>query len=99
MMDFWTPTSGSWADDFQNKNMPYYTKYDYVQVETYNETTGGFDLLWKDEFKSFDSDRWLKSDGWGSGDNCSTVYYPSQVYTEHSMLVFKMEKNGWSEEE
>ena len=36
MMNFWTPTFPGWGDDFNDSGMPWYTRYDYVKVETYN---------------------------------------------------------------
>ena len=36
MMNFWTPTFPGWGDDFNDAGMPWYTRYDYVKVETYN---------------------------------------------------------------
>ena len=90
MMNFWTPTFQGWGNDFRDWGMPFYTRYDYVTVETYNHSTGGFDLHWHDDFDHFDSSRWFKSDGWGFGSNSST-FYASQVYTENGNLVLKMD--------
>ena len=95
MMDFWTPTWSPWSDNFTGTNMPWYTKYDYVKVEKYNASTGGFDFYWQDDFDSFDYSRWQKSNGWSFESNSST-FYESQVYTENGALVLKMEK-PWSE--
>ena len=64
MMNFWTPTFAGWSDGFNATSMPWYTRYDYVKVEKYNATTGGFDFYWQDDFNSFNSTRWFKSDGW-----------------------------------
>lgn len=36
MMNFWTPTFAGWGDNFNDAGMPWYTRYDYVKVETYN---------------------------------------------------------------
>ena len=38
MMNFWTPTWSPWGDDLDDSDMPWYTRYDYVKVEKYNET-------------------------------------------------------------
>ena len=46
MMNFWTPTFPGWGDDFSDAGMPWFTRYDYVKVETYNAETGGFDFHW-----------------------------------------------------
>ena len=90
MMNFWTPTFAGWGDNFNDWDMPWYTKYDYVKVEKYNSSTGGFDLYWQDDFDSFDGSRWQKSDNWSFESNSST-FYTSQVYTEDGNLVLKME--------
>ena len=45
-MNFWTPTFAGWGDDFNDAGMPWYTRYDYVKVETYNTETGEFELHW-----------------------------------------------------
>ena len=91
MMDFWTPTTGSWAADFDDAHMPWYVHYDYVKVEKYNQRTGEFELHWRDDFDCFDEKRWLKSNGWPTQDpSNSTTYYPSQVYTANGALVLKM---------
>ena len=97
MMNFWTPTFQGWGDNFNDWDMPWYTKYDWVRVEKYNWNTGGFDWYWQDDFDSFDYSRWQKSDGWSFESNSST-FYATQVYTDAGHLVLKMEK-PWSTEE
>ena len=73
--------------------MPYYAKYNYVKIETYNEKTGKFEFYHRDNFDgdSIDEDFWQVSNGWGSGSHTSSIYYKSQVYQEYGNLVFKME--------
>ena len=91
MMNFWTPTWSPWGDNLDDSDMPWYTRYDYVKVEKYNVETESFDFYWQDDFDSFDSKRWLKSELWTFGGNSST-FYVNQVYTEDGALVLKMEK-------
>ena len=45
-MNFWTPTFPGWGDNFNEAGMPWYAKYDWVRVEKYNPSTGGFDFYW-----------------------------------------------------
>eukprot|EP00354_Favella_ehrenbergii_P010179 CAMPEP_0170474486 /NCGR_PEP_ID=MMETSP0123-20130129/16270_1 /TAXON_ID=182087 /ORGANISM="Favella ehrenbergii, Strain Fehren 1" /LENGTH=56 /DNA_ID=CAMNT_0010744311 /DNA_START=523 /DNA_END=693 /DNA_ORIENTATION=+ len=54
--------------------MPWYTYYDYVKVETYNAETDDFDLHWQDDFDSFDTSHWYKSEMW-TFDGSSTTFY------------------------
>ena len=92
MMNFWTPTFAGWGDNFDESNLPSYTRYDYIKVETYNAATGEFEPYWQDDFDSFDASRWTKSDNWNFGGS-STTFYSSQVYAENGALVLKMDMN------
>ena len=98
MMNFWTPTWSPWGDNFDDADMPWYTRYDWVKVETYNAETGDFEFYWQDDFDSFDNSKWRKSELWTFGGNSST-FYTNQVYTEDGHLVLKMEQPRGNEEE
>jgi len=88
-MNFWTPTFDSWGAGFKAEDMPWYVLYDYVEVFTYNEHLNEFEFHWRDDFNSFDGDRWHKASG-GFEEN-SSVFDPNQVYTSHGNLIIKME--------
>ena len=70
--------------------MPWYARYDYVKVETYNAETEGFDFLWQDDFDSFDETRWKKSDNTTFEQN-SCTWAADSAYTEDGYLVLKMD--------
>ena len=101
MMSYWIPGFSDWNVGFMPDDMPYYARYDFVEVWEYvppeewdmydiaNEWHP-FKLKWKDDFDSFDESRWSKSDDWTFGGNRAT-YHASQVYVENGELVFKME--------
>ena len=72
MMNFWTPTFESWGHGFHPIDMPWYCIYDYVETYTYNHGTNGFDFHWKDNFDSFDTARWHKSDNTTFDHNSTT---------------------------
>ena len=38
-MDFWTPEAAGWGDDFNDKAMPWYTQYKWVEVQDYDHAT------------------------------------------------------------
>ena len=90
-MNFWTPTFHSWGKGFDPVDMPWYVLYDYVEVFSYNEHKNEFEFHWRDDFDAFDSSRWHKASG-GFEAN-SSVFYPSNVYTNDGNLVIKMEPN------
>ena len=89
MMNFWTPTFDSWGHGFNSAGMPWYARYDYVEVYKWNGGDG-WDFYWRDDFDSFDDSRWLKSENWTFESNSST-FYGSQVYTENGALHLKLE--------
>ena len=90
MMNFWTPTFESWGKGFDAADMPWYVYYDYVETYTYNSETKGFDFHWKDDFNTFDSNRWHKSDN-TTFDANSTTFRATQAYVDAGKLVLKME--------
>ena len=88
-MNFWTPEFETWGRGLDPKDMPWYVKYDFVEVYTYNPVENEFLLHWRDDFDSFDSGRWHKASG-GFAAN-SSVFHRSNVYTDGGNLVLKME--------
>lgn len=93
MMNFWTPTFESWSKGFSAAEMPWYVEYDYVETYTWNTETSGFDFHWRDNFDTFDSHRWHKSDN-TTFDANSTTFRGSQAYVKNGHLVLKMEPDS-----
>ena len=54
--------------------MPWYTKYDYVTIETYDADTRSFNLHWHDDFDTLDLDRWDLCDGHSFAGNTATFH-------------------------
>ena len=92
MMNFWTPCWSPWNDYFDDAEMPWYAKYDFVEIYDYDQKTGDFNLRWRDDFNTFDSKKWYASDNWGFENN-SSLFMSSQVYVEDGNLVLKMDYN------
>ena len=90
MMNFWTPTFESWGKGLNTAAMPWYVEYDYVETFTYNVETKTFDFNWRDDFNTFDTNRWHKSDNTTFDANSST-FRASQSYIKNGKLVLKME--------
>ena len=92
MMNFWTPCWSPWNDYFDDAEMPWYAKYDFVEVYDYDQDKKEFNLKWRDDFNTFDSKKWYASDNWGFENN-SSLFMSSQVYVEDGSLVLKMDYN------
>jgi hypothetical protein len=85
MMNFWIPNFSDWNKGFDPVDMPWYARYDYVEYWEYVKeedwaTTEGanywhpFKKVWRDEFDTFDTDRWVASDDWSFGVNDVTFW-------------------------
>lgn len=92
MMNFWTPCWSPWNDYFDDAEMPWYAKYDFVEVYDYDVDKKNFTLRWRDDFDTFDTKKWYASDNWGFENN-SSLFMSSQVYVEDGNLVLKMDYN------
>ena len=71
MMNFWTPTWSPWSDFFDDSEMPWYAKYDFVEIYDYDLSTKDFKLRWRDDFDHWDEKKWYTSDNWGFENNSS----------------------------
>ena len=69
--------------------MPWYLLFDYVEVFTYDEADNEYHLHWRDDFETFNTDRWYKADG--GFDSNSSVFHPENVSVKSGNLVLKME--------
>ena len=92
MMNFWSPMWSPWNDYFDDAEMPWYAKYDFVEVYDYNQTSKDFELRWRDDFNTWDTKKWYASDNWGFENN-SSLFMSSQVYVENGELNLKMDYN------
>ena len=90
MMNFWTPTFDSWGRGLDAQDMPWYVMYDYVETYTYDSDKKTFDFNWRDNFNTFDTNRWHKSDN-TTFDANSTTFRAEQAYISEGNLVLKME--------
>lgn len=90
-MNFWTPTFAGWGDNMDDPaTMPWYTRYDWVEVYDYDAQNDDFVLRWRDDFDGLNLERWRVSNNW-SFDQNSTRFMNTQTYVEDGSLVLKME--------
>lgn len=90
MMNFWTPTWSPWNNKFSEEGLPWQAKYDFVETYTYNAYSNGFDFHWRDDFNTFDTSKWYKSDNWGFEGN-STLFVADQVTVADGNLVLTLD--------
>jgi len=74
MMNLWPPQVDPWYIGLDPKDMPVYTRYDYVRAYSYDQETKEFALKWEDNFDSLDEGRWTVSDNWTFGGNLAATW-------------------------
>merc|ERR1712038_2137809 len=72
---------------------PYYTDVDYVEVHRYDEGTKTFLLNFRDDFDTYDQNRWASSDNktWEGKDS---TLKKENAYVRDGRLYLRMDKNN-----
>ena len=95
MMNFWAPKFKEWGEGFDPVDLPWELKCDYIEVWTYNAKKKDFEFHWKDDFTTFDTNRWSLLDNTAFMGNWA-VFRSSQVSALDGSLVIKMEHDSHS---
>ena len=67
-MNLWMPQYDKWKEGFNPTCMPWYAKFDFVEVRDYvqpddpESNESPFKFRWRDDFDTFDESKWLKID-------------------------------------
>ena len=92
MMNLWVPIYEDWVGKWNEDIIPRFAYYDYAAYYEYVPGSGdygsdnAFKLKWKDEFNSFDSDRWEKATHTFSGNRVK--FEPQNVvYRDGKMIL------------
>jgi len=83
--------NGILKDEVENEDMGDYTAFDYVEVYSYNEVTGSFDLSFRDDFDFFNVERWEKDDNetWSS---LTSTHVEENVYFSGGNLLLILDQ-------
>lgn len=74
--------------------MPFYTKYDWVEVWDYNVASDDFTRRWRDEFETLDLSRWIVRNDM-SYDGNSSRFWANKTSVKDGKLQFKMTKSNY----
>lgn len=92
MMNIWQPAYPEWAGDFDERQLPLFAEYDWVQYASYTPGSGNsgtdnnFTLQWHDDFNAFDAGRWAKASHTWGGNNC--LFTPDNIqYRDGKMIL------------
>lgn len=93
MMNVWTPAYTDWVGIMDDRTLPRFSYYDWVSYASFNPgagtigTNSDFSPEWQDDFNSFDSTRWEKSEGHSWNGNNSTLVAENIVYEDGKMVL------------
>ena len=79
MFNTWLPAYPNWIGQWNEKILPAFTSYEWASYYKYTPGTGNygsnrnFTLDWKDDFNTFDENRWEKATHTWDGNNCDFV--------------------------
>ena len=92
MMNIWNPVYADWVGFWNPDIIPRFSYYDYVSYSGYtpgegdNGTDSNFTFFWKDDFDSFDNNRWEKSNDHTWGGNQS-LFIDDNIFFENGNLI------------
>lgn len=94
MFNMWIPNYPNWMGVFSTNILPAFTYYDWAAYYSYtpgkgNYGTGNnFTLNWRDEFDSFDSNRWSKATHTWDGNNSDMA--PENINFKEGKMILSL---------
>lgn len=76
MMNIWNPEWAPWSGIWNDKILPLFAEYDWVSYSAYTPGSGStgtdhnFSLQWKDDFDTWNQERWEKATHTWGGNGC-----------------------------
>lgn len=90
--NIWSSTAESWVGTFDDSQLPVYQFVSYMDYKAYNIATKTFEGGWRDDFNSFDSNRWGKAN-WTFDEN-RVDFAPENVVIKDGILVLALTKEN-----
>ncbi len=91
MMNIWSSEWEPWVGAWNEELLPFFAYYDWVAYYSYNPGNGdygtgnNFSFSWKDDFNSFDSNRWGKATHTWDGNRVR--FTPENVVYKDGMMI------------
>lgn len=94
--NLWSHEDAGWVGAWNDNILPVYQFINWVKVYEYTPGQGDngsdFKLLWTDDFKTFDANRWSKGDWTFEGNRVDIS--PSNIYAKDGMVIIALTKKG-----
>jgi beta-glucanase (GH16 family) len=96
MMNIWPPVYVNWAGQWNENVLPAFAYYDWVSYSSFTPDSGNtgtdsnFTTQWKDDFNSWDQNRWEKATHTFGGNNCDFI--PENAVFKDGNLILCLTK-------
>ncbi len=90
--NLWAANIPSWVGAWNPNILPVYQFIDYIDYKPFIGATNSFGVGWRDDFNSFDSNRWGKAN-WTFGENLAD-FDPANVVVRNGVLVLALTREG-----
>ena len=99
MFNTWIPNYSNWAGIWNEQVLPAFTFYDWAAYYSYTPGSGNygtnnsFSFNWRDEFNSFDSNRWAKATHTFEGNNCDFI--PENIVFQNGKMILCLTNSSY----
>jgi endo-1,3-1,4-beta-glycanase ExoK len=90
--NLWAANIAEWVGPWNDSILPVYQFVNYIEYKPWNASTNSFGTGWRDDFNSFDTNRWNKAN-WTFGENLAD-FDPNNVVVKNGILVLALTREG-----
>lgn len=90
--NLWAANIAEWVGPWNDSILPVYQFVNYIDYKPWNSSTNSFGTGWRDDFNSFDTNRWNKAN-WTFGENLAD-FEPNNVVVKNGILVLALTREG-----
>jgi len=90
--NLWAANIVEWVGAWDDSILPVYQFVNYIEYKPWIAATNSFGTGWRDDFNSFDTNRWGKAD-WTFGENRAD-FDPNNVVVKNGTLVLALTREG-----
>lgn len=90
--NLWAANIASWVGPWNDNILPVYQFINYIEYKPYIAATNSFGTGWRDDFNSFDTNRWGKAN-WTFNENLAD-FDPANVVVRNGILVLALTREG-----
>lgn len=90
--NLWAANIADWVGPWNDSILPVYQFINYFEYKPWNSATNSFGTGWRDDFNSFDTNRWNTAN-WTFAENLADLV-PANVVVKNGTLVLALTREG-----